>query len=120
MQRVLADLEASVKATGRERDDLAIQIAELQEASDAKAAALRESFSRKLEAAEAQLRSLRSQQNKQAALLNARVAAERRVRELGEEIGNIKAQKVRGGRRPAFEASTSSTKESLPTLSAYT
>ena len=104
MQRVLADLEASVKETGRERDELARQIAELQEKSDAKAQALRESFARKLEAAEAQLRSLRNQQTTQTALLNARVAAERRVRQLAEEIGSIKAQKVALSRRMREEA----------------
>jgi len=104
MQRALLELEASVKETGRERDELSKKIAELQEKSDAKAQALRESFARKLEAAEAQLRSLRNQQSQQKALLNARVAAERRVKELGEEIGTIKAQKVALSRRMREDA----------------
>ena len=59
---------------------------------------------RKLEAVEAELTRLRTQQSKQAALLRARQASERRVKELEGEIEGVKANKVALVRRQREEA----------------
>ncbi|KAL1507336.1 hypothetical protein AB1Y20_008182 [Prymnesium parvum] len=61
-------------------------------------------MAKKLEMVEAELQRLRAQQTKQASLLRARQASERRVKELENEIETIKANKVALMRRQREEA----------------